>query len=301
MTPMLVLLHAARTALRPKFLPLALAIAVVISLVTDSSSAQPAPADPQGKRACAHSFNTSQKLRRADKLVAARKQLIACAQAQCPEVLRVKCDTWLDEVNAALPSVVFVAKGPAGKDTTDVDIWLDGERLDGRLDGKSISLDPGEHTLRAVHQGGKEIERPLVIAKGEQNRKVLLSFAGAENSVGDDESSGMSPLVYVGFGVGGVGLAVGIITGAIALSKAAELDDACPDKRCDADQQSVLDTGEALAHTSTAGFVVGGVGIAVGLAALLMSDTKKDEAPAAGSFKLRPVIYHAGLGLRGRF
>jgi len=94
---------------------------------------------------------------------------------------------------------------------------------------------------------------------------------------------------------------VGIITGAIALSKASELDDACPDKRCSVEQQSVLDTGEALAYTSTAGFVVGGAGIAVGLVALLMSGTKDEQAQPAGSSKLRPVIFHAGLGLEGRF
>jgi hypothetical protein len=57
---------------------------------------------------------------------------------------------------------------------------MDGAKLTDSLDGKSLRVDPGSHTLRFEAPGHPPISKQLVVAAGEKNRIVLASFpAGA--------------------------------------------------------------------------------------------------------------------------
>lgn len=92
--------------------------------------------------------------------------------------------------------------------------------------------------------------------------------------------TGPSPLVWGGYGVGGVGLVVGVIAGLVALNKASAVDDACIDTRCRIGTKSEWEAGRTAATFSTIGFVVAGVGAAVGTIALVVTNKKAGDAAA---------------------
>jgi hypothetical protein len=113
----------------------------------------------------------------------------------------------------------------------------------------------------------------------------------------------------VGFGVGAAGLLVGVITGAVTLGQASDLKDQCPDDRCTEAQREDYDAALALSRVSTVSFVVGGLGAAVGLVALLVSGSDEpeetDSAHArrtrAPAVSLTPLVGPGMLGLMGQF
>ncbi len=112
-------------------------------------------------------------------------------------------------------------------------------------------------------------------------------------------SPGISPLVYVGFGLAGAGLIIGSITGGVSMSQAADLKEECVYDVCTPEWQEDIDTSMALGHTSTAFFVIAGAGAGLGLAALLLlsGDSTSEEEAA----NIRPLIGAGVLGLEGSF
>jgi hypothetical protein len=116
----------------------------------------------------------------------------------------------------------------------------------------------------------------------------------------EPSSGGLSPLVWVGFGVGAAGLLVGGITGGIAAGKASDLKDRCPDNACPREEtEDDYDSTYTMAHVSTVGFVVGGAGAALGLVALFAL-SGDDEADTA-TITVQPSVGLGSLGITGRF
>jgi hypothetical protein len=112
-----------------------------------------------------------------------------------------------------------------------------------------------------------------------------------------------SPLVYIGFGVGGAGIVVGTVTGLMAVSSASSAKDQCIDTRCPPAAQSDIDSAKTTGTISTIGFAVGVVGVAVGVYGLL-SPSKvegKVSADARRSFSVTPVVGPGSFSLHGRF
>lgn len=105
----------------------------------------------------------------------------------------------------------------------------------------------------------------------------------------------MSLLVPLGFGIGAAGLAVGAITGILAMGKASDVKDGCPQNHCRT--QPLVDeasSGKTLGTVATIGFIVGGVGAAVGLVGLFSGGKSADGKVDVG-------IGPSNLVLRGRF
>ncbi|MBI4703098.1 MAG: hypothetical protein HY744_18430 [Deltaproteobacteria bacterium] len=104
----------------------------------------------------------------------------------------------------------------------------------------------------------------------------------APSSEGADKGgSAISPLVWAGFGAGLVGIVVGTATGILSAQLYSELEPVCPGGGCPPDKKSDLDQTMTLAHVSTAGFALGGVGLAVGIVGLLLSGGSAEPEPAA--------------------
>ncbi|MBW2455726.1 MAG: hypothetical protein JRI68_14510 [Deltaproteobacteria bacterium] len=303
-----------------KGLALTMAVVAASALGAPTSHAQPQPDQAQ----CLSAFDQAQSLRSQGKLIAAHKQLEICASAGCPAVVTSKCFPWLEEVTAALPSVVIAAQDHTGADVVDVKVTSDGTVLVESLDGRPIRLDPGAHKLRFERPGSPPIEQQIVAREGEKNRRLDVMFqaeAGATppptatatgavpspdppppgpepapTTPDEADSGGISPLVWVGFGVAGVGLIVGGITGGLAMSKGSELDDQCAGEGCTQDD---IDGGMVVAHVSTASFVIAGAGAAVGLVGLLIGGSSEPEE--AAGLELEPIVGPGSFGLRGRF
>ena len=186
------------------------------------------------------------------------------------------------------------------------------------VDGKAVTLqrdkpfavDPGEHTVAATAEGAAPASRTVTAAEGTSTRVELVGEAAAAAPTGPagpppDEpapaSAGGSKLpAAVAFGVGGVGVALGAVTGILSLGKVGELEDRCPTKVCSAADQELADSARTLGTVSTIGLIVGGVGVAAGVVLLVVEPAPAPHASAAGP-RVVTRVGPGSLSLAGTF
>ncbi len=274
-------------------------VALILASAPTTARSQADTTVKEQRQACGDSFVKAQRLRRGSQLLAARKQLIVCAQSHCPDPIAQKCVLWHDQVREAIPTIVIVGQGIPEDEMAKARIFIDGKTLASGLDGRPVELDPGQHRIVIELATGRKAEQRITTTAGEKNQKVILRIGEPQPSP-DVESGGLSPWVYVGFGVGAAGLLTGTITGALSLSLSSQLKDECLNFQCSEQQRDDYDKGYALAHVSTVSVIVGAVGAVGGLTALLLSGSSTtDENRTQVSF--RPLLGFGSVGLEGRF
>ncbi len=138
----------------------------------------PSPPARVTREVCIKSHELSQELRLDDKFVEARRELLLCADAQCPAALRIDCTRWLDELETLTPSVLFAARSERG-DESDVEVWVDEQRVWERLSGRALELNPGPHQLRFRMAGRAERRQFVLLREGERGRVVTADFTPA--------------------------------------------------------------------------------------------------------------------------
>jgi len=282
-----------------RVLPVATAI-VGTAFATASprtASADPASVEAQDKQGCIDAFKRAQRLRRRGELLSARAELIVCGQPQCPDMLEIKCIEWVEEVRQAIPTVVVSARNEQGHDITQADVTIDDEVIASALDGLPLELDPGAHEVRVTREG-RSIAQRIVATQGAKNRLLVLRFPPAAPPTGAvrSERPPLPVLGWIGFGLGATGLIVGTATGIASLAEAKKLD--CPNDTCFQFQADALSTGRALAHTSTASFVLAGVGTGLGVTALTWL---RPSPSAVARMPLRPTLGLGTVGFEGSF
>jgi len=152
----------------------ALAPALVLSLSLAASSAV---ADEPTKLECVSANESAQELRDAGKLRAARSRLALCVAQSCPAPVREDCAQRLNEVDKAMPSLVFEASDPSGHDLNAVRVTMDGELLVDKLDATPVVVDPGQHFFVLEAQGLPQATRTLVVREGDKNRRERIALA----------------------------------------------------------------------------------------------------------------------------
>ncbi len=133
------------------------------------------------KAACVQSSDQAQSLRDEGKYRAARTSLVDCARDACPALVRRDCEKWLNELDAAQPTVVFGARDPKGNDVAGTRVLMDGALLVDHLDGKPTAVDPGEHVFRYEAPGTTLVEQRVVVRVNEKNR-VLTAVLMAQTA-----------------------------------------------------------------------------------------------------------------------
>jgi hypothetical protein len=128
-----------------------------------------------GVKACLDATESGQKLRDGGAYLRAREQFIACAGEQCPGEVRKSCVGWLEDLDKLVPTVVFAASAH-GTDVTDVRVTIDGTTVVERIDGKPVSLDPGEHRFHFERAGEAPVDRTVVLRAGEKERAIAVRF-----------------------------------------------------------------------------------------------------------------------------
>jgi hypothetical protein len=118
-----------------------------------------------------------QRQRKSAQLLAARESFVVCGQTACPAALRKDCSQWLEEVEAALPSVVVVVRR-GQQDVRDARLWVDDVEVAQVLDGRSIPLDPGTHRFVVEVEGERPMTRNLLLREGERRRVVPFELVG---------------------------------------------------------------------------------------------------------------------------
>lgn len=97
------------------------------------------------------------------------------------------------------------------------------------------------------------------------------------------------------FGVAGVGLGIGAVTGLMTFSKVSDFNEACPGGQCSPSEQARLDSANTVATVSTVSFVVAGVAAAAGVTLLILR-------PGGQAQEQVSVVAAPGwIGARGRF
>ena len=162
-------------------------------------------------------------------------------------------------------------------------------------------VDPG--TRRVVGKlGEQEVREEATLIEGE-HKSVTLRFAPRSTDEADAESTSQpgggsrTPpsreaeaegqgqqlrrlLGWVAVGVGGAGVGFGAVTGLMAMSKRATLQDeeGCQDNSCLPSKQDEVDSYNGLRTMSTVGFIAGTVVAAAGVTIVLT--TPSESAPA---------------------
>jgi hypothetical protein len=270
-----------------------------------------APPALAGKKECAAAYVEAQKLKQDGSFTKAREQLIVCAKDECMAAVKKDCVAWLDEVNAALPSVVVEAKGPDGKETFDVKVSIDGEVVSEKLDVKAIELDPGTHKFVFEYEGEEPIEQEVILRQGQKNKTLQVSFAPekSESSTNEPEPE-PEPIIDTGaaknkpptlaYVLGGVGVVALGGAGYFWLSgesKKKDLDSSGCEPNCD---QGKVDS---IKQQRLIGDIALGVGLAcIGTAAYLWMKPGKKAPPAETSLVDVQLGRHgAWAGMSGRF
>lgn len=168
-------------------------------------------------------------------------------------------------------------------------------RAGGRLRGTTplegpLFEAPGRIRIEVTKEGFETAAQEVTVEAGGAV-EVTLSPAPAARSGSGRALAGPA----IAFGTAGLGLVTGLVAGGIAASTMDDLRRACgPDLVCPEAHRGQADLGRAAAHTGTAGFVMAGVGAAVGLTLLLVQDR---AAPAKVGLSVGPGF----VGATARF
>lgn len=204
------------------------------------------------------------------------------------------------------PRVPHVRLVPSGGPLT---VDLDGVKLGDAALNVPLPVNPGTRAL-VVHASGRQDRSYSVqVAEGATlNVEIQPGEALPPGAPVAETASPLTPeenpshaVAWTSLAIGGTGLAVGTITGLMALGLAGKVRDNCPDHTCTSrDDLDRADTGKTMTVVSTVGFGVGVVGVGLATYLFLRGDrTTKSRAATDVSPMVSPGV--AGLSLSGSF
>ncbi len=220
------------------------------------------------------------------------------------------------ELAAVQPRLAWITITVSGVDGATVKI--DGQPLASAAFGVKRAVDPGAHEIVAEVSGTVVDRTPVTLGEGQEQSIPLALTAPAGLPAGPAApSSGQPPatapggtpasggsmrktLGFVGIGVGGAALLMGVGTGAGVLAMHGSLKTDCTGGKCPQQDVSKLGTYDALGAASTAGFIAGGVLAAAGVV-LVVTAPKAAPAGATVGWSLSPIAGGAVLGAEGSF
>jgi hypothetical protein len=260
---------------------------LAVLLVTTGASADDA--------ACIAASEQALTLRQQAKLHEALKQLATCADAACPDEVKQECSHRISDVDAVMPSLILGAKDAAGSDLDAVTVSMDGAPLISALDGRPVTVDPGEHTFRFEARGIPPVDKKLVVREGEKDRRETVTLIAPPPPKPPPFWNTQRLLGLTSGVVGVVGLGLGAVFGGFAISIQNQEKSDCPAPGCQRYPQAAADYDYAQrnALASTVSFIAGGVLAATGIVLLVTSHTR----PTTAAVNVSPF----GLSVRGAF
>lgn len=220
--------------------------------------ADPAPSSAAespkiSKSTCVSEYVAAQQDRLDGHLSSAQAHLQVCAQATCPPAVNVDCVQWLREIGALLPTVIFVARSPDGKDVPQARVFVD-EHAE-LVDGRALSLDPGDHSVRVEAPGFSPTSEQLFVQQGERNRSITVTLQPSASTRVAHRGPPITAYVLSAAGIATV--AIGAIVLASGIHDAKHLQASCK-PNCSDDE----------VDSARAKIVVGNVGVGLGVAAV---------------------------------
>jgi hypothetical protein len=224
-----------------------------------------------------------------------------------------------------VPSLTISLENLPKGDTPTLDV--DGADVPADALGLPRPVDPGHHvvTVKSKHSQGKtEVDVKEAEQKTVQVALTLIPEAPPEQqppSAAEQPEAPPRPvtshsptvLTWVGVGIGGAGLATGVATGILSLSKKSAVQNECTNDICGPGQpQSDLHAWSTMALVSTIGFAAAGAGAALAVITLVVGHEERAGEPAAtppesasppaeSGLVLRPWVGPGSAGLAGTF
>jgi hypothetical protein len=199
------------------------------------------------------------------------------------------------EADVLAPRLAWVTldvRGPASPQ-----VFLDDVPVPAAALGVKRACNPGHHTVKASAPGFVPMERVVAADEGTTQTLSLVMLPVPEPTserTSQPEPAAAAPVAEpstgsfrTGFaitslGAGVAGLAVGGVTGVLALSKHASLSDACPDGHCSPQKSGDVGAFRTLANISTVATIVGVAGAATGITLLLTTPKSTSVTAYAG-------------------
>jgi hypothetical protein len=273
-------------------------------------AASPSKADEPTKQECIAANESAQALRLAGMLRDARAKLSVCMASSCPGPVREDCAQRLDDLQRAIPTVVFDIKDASGRDLVDVKLSIDGSAV-GNAGVTAVPLDPGPHAFRFEAAGAASVDKSVVLHEGERDWRISVVIGSAvapspqtPTPQGDQASNTGTGDVrrVIGWIVGGAGVAaigVGVIVGLVAKSSYDSAPD-CSGTQCTSrtgfnTSNSAIGTGNA----ATGIFVVGALATTAGV--VLWLTAPKAASTGASGPSLNVGLILGGAVARGTF
>ncbi len=220
-----------------------------------------------------------------------------------------------------VPGVIINVKG------TDAPIVkLDGVDVPVAALGVKRPVDPGKHSIVVNASGFSTGEASFTVAEGKTETVVIELKPGlgpvvppvpgpgpglgapgpnpvpvAPPGEQGDPNATRRTVGFVGIGLGGAGLIMGVATGVVAIGKHSDIAKSCPDSHCPKGSEGTYDSKISSYNTmgtlSTVGFVAGGVLAAGGLVLVLTAPKPKQTVGRV----LVPVLAPGYVGAEGTF
>jgi hypothetical protein len=216
---------------------------------------------------------------------------------------------------ATAPELTVEAPQPA---PPNLRVTRNGEPIAPDTFGVGKKVDPGEYVISADVDGQTVFERRVVLAERDRARvEVSWPRASAPSATesapahpaakvelpasSPPPSNGVRTWAYVVGGAGALGLATGVIAGAMAWSKKDSIQENCPNRQCNGTGRQAVDSAKRAAAVSTVGFSVAAAGLA-GTVLLLLLPERHDPTAA---LQPRPLVVASresvGLSVTGCF
>ncbi|MDI1450348.1 hypothetical protein [Polyangium sp. 6x1] len=170
--------------------------------------------------------------------------------------------------------------------------------------GTAMPFDPGPLALKVEAPGKKPYVETIQVEPGPSEKRVQVPALETAPPVKPEEEAttkgglgGQRIGALAAGGLGLVGIGVGAAFGVMALEGAAALEGRCSGATCKT-TADVEENDEALlrAHISTAGFVVGGVGLAAAAILWFTAPKRGQKPPATGFVHVLPSVSPTGAG-----
>ncbi|MDP8999536.1 MAG: hypothetical protein M3O46_05435 [Myxococcota bacterium] len=231
---------------------------------------------------CLAASDASTEYAKAHRLRAERAELLVCSAASCPAEIRTECIRGIENVNVAIPTIIFEAKDSAGRDVVATRVTMDGEVLTQRLEGVALSVDPGERTFTFETAGLPLVRKTFVIREAEKSRRERVTLDSPASPPKVDARRGLDTqriLAIVSAGVGVVGAGIGTGFGFDAMFKRKDAEHVCPDQCADTSGAARWHEAMSSGDMSTAAFVLGGVALGGAVALWLTSSMRSTTDP----------------------
>jgi hypothetical protein len=190
------------------------------------------------------------------------------------------------------------------QDRAGATVTINGAPIDPEKLGLPMAVNPGTAVIAATHADGRTVQREQVVKAGATER-VTLTFPEApkagggapasqsakpvvvkapdEGGGGEERGGGVRTAGFVIAGLGVAGMAVFGVTGMMARSRFATLEQECAGERCtDPKYADVIDSGRMLTTVANIGLIAGAAGLAGGGLMILLGGPSENSPQKAG-------------------